>query len=907
MATKSKAENIENLIELISLISQNIDDNKDAIQKLNDIDRHLLDIHSVFSQFRSSDVDKIINAIIGGESNKELVSKLDKLTDDITKNKDEIVNKFDKVNNELGGKIDKFNDDINKGNDKLVDKLDEQIIASKDINDSVNSLTGITSGAAGGGGVPPIGTTSGSTSASGATAAAVSASKKQQKKHLEKLNHILDTLKAGFNVIKNGFTKSYQIWTAYDHELSQLGRNLGMNGNQINAFHTSRALSDQRLAYDFGLKREDITKFNETYSSITKRFSLLNDTDTMDMASMEKMMSPENAKNLLTNFDRIGGSIDSATAWGALTMERAKKMGLNAKEASGIFAKNMSMVNKYHFKNGVDGISKMALLSQRLKFNFESISGLLDKVSDFEGAIDVSARMQMLGGSYASSFGNPLDLMYEGLNDAEGIMQRLVDMTKSKGTFNKETGTVDISAFNKRIMKEAAKNLGVDYEEVMNMVNSQAQLESASRDIKGNFKQADKDKLASMAKYSAESGWTVSYMADGEMKHQKLNEIKPEDMAKINEGLIPDDLEDVNKSILIEVKSGFHKLAKETTSLQERVTGFKTMIATFWDRLGDLFFAPFKNFISPEGWGGQMVNSFRETLGGDNSATTAGIGLGVQAIGAMGGTYLAGKGFGRAKKWASNKMFGNGTSTGTPTGTSGGGSGATPKGKPSKWAVNKARKLKVGKFLGNAGKVLGKAGGLAGTIVGGVNAISDFTATYKAAKEGDKKQAWASGISGAGNLLTAIGGGLMLTGVGAGVGAALMGIGGLVSWGANKWNENRLEKEAQERENNATMIANAKNVGLANNQRGLFNSATAIEAQKQDENQTIRGDFAMNGKIKLEMPNGSNIDVSALLNNPSFRNGLLAVVNEQKSISNNGGTAPNRNTTEYQKYTYGVM
>jgi hypothetical protein len=63
----------------------------------------------------------------------------------------------------------------------------------------------------------------------------------------------------------------------------------------------------------------------------------------------------------------------------------------------------------------------------------------------------------------------------------------------------------------------------------------------------------------------------------------------------------------------------------------------------------------------------------------------------------------------------------------------------------------------------------------------------------------------------------------------------------------------------------------------------------------------------MNGKIKLEMPNGSNIDVSALLNNPSFRNGLLAVVNEQKSISNNGGTAPNRNTTEYQKYTYGVM
>lgn len=902
MATKSKAENIENLIELISLISQNIDDNKNAIQKLNDIDRHLLDIHSVFSQFRSNDVDKIINAIINGESNKELVSKLDKLTDDITKKQDEIVNKFDKVNNELGGKIDKFNDDINKGNDKLADKLDEQITASKDINNSVNSLTGITSGATGGG-VPPTG--SGSTSSSGATAAAASASNKHQKKHLQKLNHILDTLKAGFNVIKNGFTKSYQIWTAYDHELSQLGRGLGMNGNQINAFHTSRALSDQRLAYDFGLKREDITKFNETYSSITKRFSLLNDTDTMDMASMEKMMSPENARNLLTNFDRIGGSIDSATAWGALTMERAKKMGLNAKEASGIFAKNMSMVNKYHFKNGVDGISKMALLSQRLKFNFESISGLLDKVSDFEGAIDISARMQMLGGSYASSFGNPLDLMYEGLNDVEGIMQRLVDMTKSKGTFNKETGTVDISAFNKRIMKEAAKNLGVDYEEVMNMVNSQAQLESASRDIKGNFKQTDKDKLASMAKYSAESGWTVSYMADGEMKHQKLNEIKPEDMAKINEGLIPDDLEDVNKSILIEVKSGFHKLAKETTSLQERVTGFKTMVATFWDRLGDLFFAPFKNFVSPDGWGGQAVNGFRETVGGDNSSATAGGLLGLKTIGAMIGTYFAGKGFGRAKKWASGKMFGKGTST--STGTSGSSSGATPKGKPSKWAVNKARKLKAVKLFGKAGKFLGKAGGLAGTLVGGIGAINDFTATHKAAKEGDKKQAWASGISGAGNLLTAIGGGLMLTGVGAGVGAALMGVGSLASWGANKWNKNRLEREAQERENNATMIANAKNVGLSNNQRGLFNSATVIEAQKQSENQTIRGDFAMNGKIKLEMPNGSNIDVSALLNNPSFRNGLLAVVNEQKSISNNGGTAPNRNTTEYQKYTYGVM
>lgn len=46
----------------------------------------------------------------------------------------------------------------------------------------------------------------------------------------------------------------------------------------------------------------------------------------------------------------MGGSMNTAFEQGAMTFERAKAMGLNAAESTGLLAKNMKMASRYAFK-----------------------------------------------------------------------------------------------------------------------------------------------------------------------------------------------------------------------------------------------------------------------------------------------------------------------------------------------------------------------------------------------------------------------------------------------------------------------------------------------------------------------------------------------------------------------------
>ena len=111
----------------------------------------------------------------------------------------------------------------------------------------------------------------------------------------------------------------------------------------------------------------------------------------------------------------------------------------------------------------------MTLLSQRLKFNMESIGTAMDKFSSLEGAIEASAKIQVLGGSFAQNFGNPLEVMSQALLDGEGFTNRIVDTVANRAKFDKKTGEVDVSPQDKMYLKAYAEALGMSYDEVFNM------------------------------------------------------------------------------------------------------------------------------------------------------------------------------------------------------------------------------------------------------------------------------------------------------------------------------------------------------------------------------------------------------------------------------------------------------
>ena len=121
--------------------------------------------------------------------------------------------------------------------------------------------------------------------------------------------------------------------------------------------------------------------------------------------------------------------------------ERARKAGVNVKATLEAVSKNLSKVDAYGFKNGVDGLTKMTIQAQQLRTSVEDIGAIQmgQTFWDPEKAIEVAAGMSMLGGAIGN-LSNPFQLMNMGANNVEKLQESLVDLSASAFKVNEANG-----------------------------------------------------------------------------------------------------------------------------------------------------------------------------------------------------------------------------------------------------------------------------------------------------------------------------------------------------------------------------------------------------------------------------------------------------------------------------------
>ena len=124
----------------------------------------------------------------------------------------------------------------------------------------------------------------------------------------------------------------------------------------------------------------------------------------------------------------------------------------------------------------------MAEKSTQLKYNMQQVFQFADKVSELEGAISTAANLSVLGGQFAQ-FSNPMQMLYEGLNDTEALNDRIVGMFGNKAYWNKEKGQMDMSALDREMVKQAAKAAGLDASEMLNMSYNQGKMWHVAKQI----------------------------------------------------------------------------------------------------------------------------------------------------------------------------------------------------------------------------------------------------------------------------------------------------------------------------------------------------------------------------------------------------------------------------------------
>ena len=357
---------------------------------------------------------------------------------------------------------------------------------------------------------------------------------KETTEHLRKGNAELQKTKEWTRKVENAFAivsaeikKGYEKLKEVEKITREIGRTGGLSSNQIKALGQNILSNYGNMAVRLGMTTKDIFKFQESYIKNTGRAIVLTNEQVESMAGLSKFTSGEAVDEMGKSIDEMGGSASNAIDYLTLSMAKAANQGLNIEQTSKNFAKNIKMASKYTFSKGVDGISKMTLLSQRLKFNMESIGNAIDKFSTIEGAISTSANLQMLGGSFAAQFSNPLQAMGEALLDAEGFTKRITDTFASTAVFNKETGQVEMSPIDKAKMKEAANQLGISYDELWNMAAQQAKMGHIERAVNGkNLSEEQKSFLANTAQYDTAKGdWYITKTdEDGNQKKVYFND-----------------------------------------------------------------------------------------------------------------------------------------------------------------------------------------------------------------------------------------------------------------------------------------------------------------------------------------------------------------------------------------------
>jgi hypothetical protein len=92
-------------------------------------------------------------------------------------------------------------------------------------------------------------------------------------------------------------------------------------------------------------------------------------------------------------------------------------------------------------------------------------AGMADKLWDIEGAVDMSAQLQVMGGAWAK-MADPFHLMYMAREDMEGLTKEIASASQASMHFAKD-GSIEMSSMEMSRLKIIAQQTGLEYDDLV--------------------------------------------------------------------------------------------------------------------------------------------------------------------------------------------------------------------------------------------------------------------------------------------------------------------------------------------------------------------------------------------------------------------------------------------------------
>jgi hypothetical protein len=308
----------------------------------------------------------------------------------------------------------------------------------------------------------------------------------------------------------------------------QTSVSIGMSGEGMKLM-TGNIEKAQSTWGDLGFDLESSAKMQQSLNEGTGRQVVLSQQaqETAALTARALNMQSDELGGLIGEMDQFGMGSELAMKSILDMRVQSEQMGVNSGKVIKKFQQNLGLMNKLNFKDGVKGMQKMAALSEKYKIEMSAVAAAADKAFNPEGAIEMAAKLQTLGGSLAG-LGDPFQLMYKARNNPEKFMEDITMAAKQSAEFDPKSGEFKVSAYEMDRLRVAAEATGMSMEDLVGTAKQGAKMDYLGNMMKGiDLTPEQKDMLSGMAEIT-EGGEVL-------INGKKFSDMSRQDLVKLTE------------------------------------------------------------------------------------------------------------------------------------------------------------------------------------------------------------------------------------------------------------------------------------------------------------------------------------------------------------------------------------
>lgn len=285
-------------------------------------------------------------------------------------------------------------------------------------------------------------------------------------------------------------------WAKADHAASKFTKTIGGTRAAMEALRDETINNVAKgIATSFNVSSEELIEAQTNYiNGIGRNISIDNiaKESLAAIASFSKSTGIDGL-GLAAQFENFGIGIEKTGDHLGKMFSDASKSGINLNKYADNVAKNIRIAQNYTFKDGIKGLESMAKKATALKLDMQQIANFAEKVNTVEGAIEASAKIQVLGGPFAA-MSDPMGMLNEALNDIEGLGDRQIKLLSQFGHLNKATGEVTVGSFDKYRIRAYADATEQDYSALMEQVHTATKQREINKQIESSAVASNFDK-----------------------------------------------------------------------------------------------------------------------------------------------------------------------------------------------------------------------------------------------------------------------------------------------------------------------------------------------------------------------------------------------------------------------------